>query len=257
MWEPLMRHLAPHFRVWAFDLLGFGDTQIAMTDPIVCTVETHTQLLLDAIAALKIQPYAIIGHSMGGTLTLKLALKLASQAPTSLQRIGLICPVVTGQFLFNVGEVLGHPVTTQLAQQIDPVGARIWDSVKQLPGIQNIAVSPHLTGWPKRRAYEDYRKADWRAVIDGFMSLMNIHLETQISQIKLPTLIITGTYDLTVPPKDSRLAAATIPQATFFELANCHHHPTDEEPAITQKIVDLFLRDAPIVFTAEERLRLA
>lgn len=247
-----MRQLAPNFRVWAFDLLGFGDTQIAITDPIVCTVETHTNLLLEAIAKLKIQPYAIVGHSMGGTLTLKLAL----QAPASLQRIGLICPVVTGHFLFNVGEVLGHPVTSQLAQQVDPMGARIWDSVKQLPGMQLIAVSPHLTGWPKRRAFEDYRKADWRAVIDGFMSLMNIHLETQISQIKLPTLIITGSYDLTVPPKDSRIAAATIPQTTFFELANCHHHPTDEEPALTQRIVEQFLRELPLVLTEAERLRL-
>src|SRR6266852_3962046 len=65
MWEGTMEHLTPYFRVWAIDLIGFGDSWSG--DPArVLTIDDQTRFVVAFCKAVGIRLYAGIGHSMGG-----------------------------------------------------------------------------------------------------------------------------------------------------------------------------------------------
>ena len=92
MWLELMRTLGHQYRFWAVDLCGFGESSLPDGD---CTLdmEMHTATLVQFCRAHDIHPHAIIGHSMGGLL----ALKLAAEHPDLAERLVLMSPVVTGR----------------------------------------------------------------------------------------------------------------------------------------------------------------
>jgi pimeloyl-ACP methyl ester carboxylesterase len=236
MWEDLMRHLSPHYRLWAVDLLGFGDS-FTRHEGMELTVDAHKSLLAELCSHLQLKPYAVIGHSMGGAIAIKMAL----DHPELMEKVGLVCPVVTGTFHLNVGQLLGQPLAQKVTANLHSVGAKVWSSVKTLP-IPNVFIAPpYLKGEAMRRSLEDFRKASWPATFAGLRSMMGIHLEDHLHKIDKPTLIITGTYDITVPPSDSRVAAQKIKDSIFLEYSNCHHQPYDEEPAHFNDVVGQFL----------------
>jgi pimeloyl-ACP methyl ester carboxylesterase len=232
MWEEAMRCLAPYYRVWALDLLGFGESRTS-DDNIVLSVDQHVSLIVDFIKQMDIQPYAVIGHSMGGAITIKLALNY----PTLMQRLVLVCPVVTGYLHFNLGVLLSQTAT----QKLMAASGRWWPTFQTL-GASTLFVAPsYLHTEANRRSIEDFRRATWQATYDGLTSLATIRLDKELHQISMPTMVITGSQDLTVPPSDSRLAAKLIPNATLLEYATCHHQPPDEETEHFNKTLLHFL----------------
>lgn len=221
MWEESMRRLAPHYRVWAIDLLGFGESRTTEAD-LVLDVDRHVELVKAFLRHLNIQPYAVMGHSMGGAIAIKLALHI----PALMRRLVLVCPVVTGYLHFNIGTLIRNEMT----QRLMAAGGRWWPALQTMPG-SNLFVAPlYLPNEANRRTLEDFRRATWQATYGGLTSLAAIRLDQHLHTIAVPTLVITGSQDLTVPPSDSRLAARLIPDSTFLEYSNCHHQPTDEEP---------------------------
>jgi pimeloyl-ACP methyl ester carboxylesterase len=221
MWDDTIRYLAPHYRVWALDLIGFGDSRTGDPD-IDLSVSAHVRLIVEFCRHQKIEPHAIVGHSMGGSISIK----LATEHPNLLQRLVLVCPVVTGLLHLNMGTVLGQPFT----QRMLSAGEKWWNTIQTMPATQLFVAPPYLHREAIRRSVEDYRKATWRGAFGGIASVVNIHLEKVLPSITVPTLVVTGSQDLTVPPADSRLAARLISNSTLLEYANCHHQPPDEEP---------------------------
>ncbi|MBX3086677.1 MAG: alpha/beta hydrolase [Anaerolineae bacterium] len=219
MWDETMRCLAPHYRVWAIDLLGFGDSRT--TEDMPLTVDRHVDLIVTFCQQLGLHPYAVVGHSMGGSIAIKLALDY----PTLMQRLVLVCPVVTGNLHFNVGTLIGKAAT----QRLMAVGEKWWPALQTMPGSNLFVAPPYLNSDAIRRSIEDFRRATWQATYNGLTSLATIRLDRFLHQIAISTLVVTGSQDLTVPPSDSRLAAKIIPDSTLLEYSNCHHQPTDEE----------------------------
>lgn len=235
MWEALMAYLAPQYRVWAPDLIGFGDSWA--DDPTrVLTVEDQTRLAVVFCKAVGIRPYAAIGHSMGGAIILKLALDY----PELLDRLVLVCPVVSGKIGWNLDVLL----TTPVGQTMLAFGQYVWGTVTQFSPMSFFVAPPYLTREVVQRTVEDFQKAAWGATYGGLNSLLNIRLDRRLHEIDKPTLIITGTHDLTVPPAEGRLAAALIRGARLIELTGCHHQVPDEEPERFHAAIAEFLAAA-------------
>jgi pimeloyl-ACP methyl ester carboxylesterase len=221
MWDDTLRRLAPYYRLWALDLLGFGDSRTTDTG-MTLNIDAHVQLVRDFCQQMGIQPYAVVGHSMGGSISIK----LAADYPNFMERLALVCPVVTGKLHLNVGTLIG----TGFAQRVMAVGEKLWPTLQTLPTTYLFVVPPYLHTDVMRRSIGDFRRSTWQAAYDGITSLAEIHLDQHLHKISVPTLVITGSQDLTVPPSDSRLAAKLIAGSTFLEYSNCHHQPPDEEP---------------------------
>ncbi|HZM83179.1 MAG TPA: alpha/beta hydrolase [Candidatus Limnocylindrales bacterium] len=99
-WEPLLRHLPPHWRIIAPDLRGFGHTQTVPVDATRGLSDFSEDLLalLDApgVFAPRVRP-TVVGHSMGGGI----AMRLLVDAPDRLAALVLEAPL--SPYGFGVG----------------------------------------------------------------------------------------------------------------------------------------------------------
>lgn len=232
MWQSVMEHLAPHFRLWALDLSGFGDSYTDDPD-LELSVDEQVNFVIDFCHAMKIRPNTILGHSMGGAITLRLALDY----PDLMERLVLVCPVVTGQFNWNMTKLITNP----LGRRVVELGERIWPPARYFP-LTSLLIAPwYLSGDAAMRTVEDYERTTWKAAYHGLMSLCDIRLDRHLHTIRKPSLVITGVHDFTVPPRDARLAARAIRGAKLVEMTTCHHQPPDEEPERFNHLLEQFL----------------
>ena len=88
-WNFNQTELSGLFRTLAFDLPGHGGSSLQISEGSV--TELANELLL-AIEKKKFGPVHLVGHSLGGAITLMMALK----KPKFIKTISLICPVYSG-----------------------------------------------------------------------------------------------------------------------------------------------------------------
>jgi pimeloyl-ACP methyl ester carboxylesterase len=233
MWESVMADLAPEFRVWAIDLIGFGDSRTD-DETRILTVDDQTRFTVAFCQAVGIQPHAVVGHSMGGAIALKMGLDF----PELVNKLVLVCSVVTGRVGWNLDSLLA----TSVAKSMLGFGQYVWPTVRQTLPMSYLVAPGYLTRPAAQRTVEDFQKATWSASFGGLLSLLNIRLDKRLHELNKPTLIITGSGDLTVPPTESQLAARLIPGSELLELSTCHHQVPDEDPATFNRTVGEFLR---------------
>ncbi len=232
MWEAVMEHLSPFYRLWAIDLMGFGDSRTDDSTRIL-TVDDQVRLSVAFCKAAGIRPEAIVGHSMGGAISIKLALN----SPEFFDKLILVCPVVTGHFFWNIDQLLGTPV----GKTVLTFGQYAWSYITQAPQTSVFVAPTYLRQECAQRAIDDFKKATWTASYGGLLSMIDIGLDAHLHKIAKPTLIISGAHDLTVPPNDSRIAAQLIPGAQHVEMSECHHQPYDEQPDAVHEAIGRFL----------------
>lgn len=86
-WVPSMQQLAMKYRTYALDLWGYGDSS---KDAARLSVDAQVQLLADFMDKLGIPKAAFIGHSLGGAVMVRYALR----NPSRVARIMVISPPV-------------------------------------------------------------------------------------------------------------------------------------------------------------------
>ncbi len=229
-----MRDLQPMARLWALDLYGFGESPRPLEGPMP-DVDLHTQMVADFCDQHNIRPAAIIGHSMGGMLTLKLALA----RPDLARNLVLLSAVVTGRY--------GHPINLNKLVASDWGNFAIAKSkplwmLAQSDWMAALLSTPwYMSEADKRRTMEDFQRTSWQAAIFALLSIARENLEQQLATLANPALIIVGAKDFTVPPDESRLAAQLLSDSRLVELPNSHHHPLEEEPERVIPAVRQFL----------------
>src|SRR5450759_3180891 len=95
VWQDVMIDLAEnaHYRVYALDFWGFGESAKANTPPF--KVQSYVQMVDQFMEILGIERAPILGHSMGGTVALQLELDY----PGRVTRVGAIGAPIVGSSL--------------------------------------------------------------------------------------------------------------------------------------------------------------
>lgn len=89
-WDHLRPLLAPHARVIALDLPGFGSSEAPDPSRYRYTFDGFADSITDVVAALGLGPVSIAGRGMGGAV----ALTLAASHPDLVERVVLVAPHV-------------------------------------------------------------------------------------------------------------------------------------------------------------------
>lgn len=213
------RHLIPllctQYRVIALDLPGQGFTRLGGQSR--CGVDAMAQ----DIAALAVQegwhPFAIIGHSAGAAI----ALRLAEQMPTAAV-IGINAALggfegVAGWLFPVMARLLARmPMVPQLFSKL----AGTPRQVHQLLSSTGSQIEPageaqylHLMRQSNHVAATLAMMAQWD--LDGLLR--------RLPQQTRPCLLITATADRAVPPAVSQRAAARMAQARWINLPRFGH----------------------------------
>jgi pimeloyl-ACP methyl ester carboxylesterase len=240
MWSRLSDALAHEVRCWSVDLCGFGESPLPDGEDCSLSMELHAAMLIEFCETHNIRPKAIIGHSMGGML----ALKLAAMRPDLAQRLVLMSPVVTGRFgrFIELNRVIVSAIGQAALARSKPIWSLFQSDLMDI--FTPMLMMPWFTHSEAAvRIRQDFKRTSWQAATYAIESIARENMEPYLDQITQPTLIIVGSRDTTVPPREGQLAANRLPNGRLLKLPAVYHQPLDEMPDTVIAAVHDFLSE--------------
>ena len=230
VWVRQFTALADRHRVIAIDQRGHG-LSVAGDDGY--TFDRLAQDLLDVLEGLAVGHAVLVGHSMGGMVSLTAALAdpgrlakhvagLVLMGTTAGPTTGLpLWPVVTGPMAALTGRSLALAERRGWGlfpgEDLASWTTRVAFGTKPTPLDQELTRSLTLAMSPS-------------AMADLLVSLVGFDVRARLGEIMLPTRIVVGSRDLLLPPFHSRRIAAAIPHAVLQVLPGCGHMVMLERP---------------------------
>ena len=206
-WEPLLEPLADDFRVLFYDNRGIGDSDIP-PGPY-----TARQLAEDAAAVLDaagVERADVVGTSLGGMAAQELALGF----PARVRRLVLACTTPGG---LSSHAMPKQTVDLMLAAptMAPEVALRRFVENALAPGAPEELVD-RIYGL---RLANPFDPNGWQAQAAAGMGFDALD---RISEIQVPTLVVTGTEDVVVDPRNSELLVERIPAARLERVPGGH-----------------------------------
>lgn len=238
------RDLAPlvaqKYHVVALDLPGQGYTQLGARHR--SSLMSTTQDIVSLCAQEGWQPEALIGHSAGGALALRLSQHLLSPQGHVPKVVGI------NPALDNFKGLAGvlFPVLAKLLAAV-PFTAQLFSSASASPG--RIAALMRSTGSDLdaqglsyyQKLISDRNHADATLMMMAQWSLDD--LVRDLPAITAQTLFIVGDKDATVPPVVSERAATMLADARVIHLEHLGHLAHEEAPTQVAELIQTFLAD--------------
>ncbi|HEX8139650.1 MAG TPA: alpha/beta hydrolase [Pyrinomonadaceae bacterium] len=232
LWFKQMEALARKFRVIVFDPRGIG--QSADTgEPF--TIEMLADDLAGLLGALGIEWAHVLGASFGGFVAQEFAIKY----PQMTRSLVLCCTSSGGaRHLLPSASALQALATveglnTEERTRKDLLRAFAPEFVSERPGEVEAFIARRLRHPVKDWAH--FAQLQAAAAFDA---------SERISEIKAPTLVLTGDEDEIVPPGNSLYLAAQIPQARLVRVAGGSHMFFVEQPEKFNRAVIDFIEQA-------------
>jgi pimeloyl-ACP methyl ester carboxylesterase len=226
--KKLMPALTKNYVVIALDLPGFGQSEKSIT--FVYRLCNYGQLLIDFLDKLNIQNAVLIGHSMGG----QISLHAAKKAPDRIDKLILLgcCSYVkkANQSLIMCSYL---PLFTW--------GVRSWIKSKDVK--KNLLSVLHDSALVTEELIEGYQKPiSEAAFIDSLIRLLR-HREGDMTSLELqeisqPVLMIWGKEDKVMPVKTGYRLKQDLQNAQLIVYEKCGHLLMEEKPdEISEEII--------------------
>lgn len=230
-WPAEIRRLAGQ-RVLALDLPGHGRSLGVAQQ----SIHAYTEQIMDFLAALGLYQAVFVGHSMGGTI----ALDIAIHHPDQVAGLGLID---TGAYLgIEPGflENLSNPLTI-------PIGLSHFSSRAFGPQASPALVDQCMAVMKETRA----------SVLHGdFRACAAIDLREQVTNITAPAWVIVGSEDRLTPLSYAHFLAGRIPAARLQIISGAGHMAFLEQPGKVAQGLQQFLSAISAARFAAARVRL-
>jgi pimeloyl-ACP methyl ester carboxylesterase len=244
-WREVMTPLGDYGLVIAYDRPAFGLTErpLEWEGESLYSQENNIALLLGLMDAKNIEQAVLVGNSAGGTLATAFAL-------TYPERVLALIEVDAAIYQTRPESViLDWLLNTPQVNHIGPLIARRLGGSQGQAFIQSAWHDPSkLEANPQILAgYQTPLNADnWdRALWEHTKATDPPGLDQRLSEITVPTLVISGDDDQIVPVENSIRLAEDIPGAELIILENCGHLPQEECPESFLNAIQDFL--APIL----------
>jgi len=246
-WQPQIPPLVQAgFRALAVDLPGFGGSTTWCGREGPAGMDRLATPVLRLLDALELEQVALVGLSMGGAVTLQLAL----DHPERVERM-----ILANTFARLVGGAAG----AISAARANPAGLRLWPYylyryllVQTLGlGVQASAVSrrlfPQPAGLPQRVSFvAQVLQADPAAYRATMRLLARFNVEPRLNRIDprlaARTLVVTAAEDTIVAPAVQHRLAQGLPGARHIIIPSAGHAVTAEQPQAFNHIMIEFLK---------------
>lgn len=233
LWQSLMERLAAHHRCIALDLLGFGGSS---KPRLKYTIWHQTAFLGEFIAALGLTNVRLIGHSYGGWTGAAFAVDQADVNPSVLSQLILIAPAgirddsFVGRYNYMRPILWETPVVDWVLAGLKPI-AKVTGQEKTY---EQVAMARREFGkQPVAKSFivDRLRPED---AIDT--------VEKDIHKINVPTLVVAGAQDTTIPLWHCETYGQVIPGARFEVLPEAEHDLIQTECDRIATLINQFLQ---------------
>ena len=225
-WEPVADPLAEEFRVLLYDNRGIGESDVPPGPYTALQLAEDAAAVLDAAG---LERAHVAGTSLGGMAAQELAISF----PERVERLVLACT--------TPGGLASYPMPQQTVELM--LAAPALPREEALRRFVGNALSP---GAPDAlvdritalRLENPFDPAGWHAQAAAGATFDALE---RLGRIEAPTLVVTGTEDVVVDPRNSELLAERIPDARLERVPGGHLFFW-EDPQQFLNLVKEFLR---------------
>ena len=221
IWEPMLAHLPPRFRLLRYDTAGHGLSDLAGTRAMA----EHGADLLALMDEVGIDTATVVGLSVGGLI----AQALYKAAPGRVERI-VFCDTA-------------HKIGTD----------DIWN--ERIALIENGGMAGAANATLERWFTPAFREGQttfplWREMllrtpVDGYCdlarSIRDADFTGDCAAIDVPALCICGENDGSTPPALMQEFVSMLPRGSYAEVKDCGHIPCVEQPKNLAELIEEFL----------------
>jgi pimeloyl-ACP methyl ester carboxylesterase len=239
-WQWVMPTLARTHRVYVPDLPGSGGS---IKPDVDYSPAFFTQFLSAFLDALAVERAAVVGNSLGGLVSLRLALS----EPSRVSALGLVA---------SAG--LGREVTYALRSLALPGYGRLavaWG--KRPPGAAQRALGRSTLLFarpqsvPLKWLKEQYRLARLPGFLEAQLATVRAQvgikgqrevLVDRLAQLEVPTILVWGTRDRVLPYSQAKEAVSRLQGGSLELISDCGHSPHVEQPERFVSALGRFLK---------------
>lgn len=242
-WRPLIAFFGDDYHIFAFDLLGHGDS-----DKPDEGYGTHRQtwLIKQAVESLGITPAVYVGHSMGGIFSTYMAVRW----PEHVSRLILYDTPLPDSPRKNLKMIVRYaplkrslmfmPLILPFILRLIYVSIPFFRTTMRLALITwRIPYHTHLLN------HEYMAEAERHSPYALFENAQSVVLKTnlikELQRLNVPTLIIVGDNDLMVPVVEARQYVNLIHNAELVVVPNAGHVSLLDNPEVFNSAVKSFL----------------
>jgi pimeloyl-ACP methyl ester carboxylesterase len=209
-WWPSMQSLSTHYRTFALDLWGFGDSS---KDPSAYHLDAYATMLDEFVEKLGIaRPVTLVGHALGAAA----ALRYASAHPAAVSRLAAVALPLSGAHLNS--------------RLLDADPAALLGRVLK-------ASHPEVEG--------ELRKTDAGAIHASAAELNSLDFGPALSEPPVPLLLVYGSADALVLSPNSHIAgepaAGAGENCAVITLEASHFPMLEDAPRFNRLLLD-FIR---------------
>ena len=225
-----MAYLGAFYRTYALDFWGFGESGKKRE---TYAVSDFVSLVNQFMEQLGIVHAPLVGHSMGGTVSLSVAIRY----PERVSKVVVVGSPMVGSSLAPLLKLAGmRPIAFMLFNMMGVfrTGMRMY--------------SPFICKDPRFPEMMDRDLS--RTTVESFLlsiaSLRRTDLTPMLSQIKVPAMGMYGDKDVIVHPQQWQPMQKGIPHSVIERFPVAGHFPMLEEPTVfSQKLKNFLDQDSP------------
>ena len=214
LWQETMEYLGRYYRTYALDFWGFGESGKKRD---TYAVQDFVSLVDQFMERLGIAQAPLVGHSMGGTVSLSVAI----QYPQRVRKVVVVGSPIVGSSLSFLLKLFGRR----------PIAHVVYHNLWALKlGFRLLAPyyskDPRWYGMMKR----DLSGITLESFLTSIATLRQTDLRPLISQVKVPAMGMYGNKDIVVDPDQWQPMQAGIPHARIERFLNAGHFIMLDEP---------------------------
>lgn len=225
-----MGYLGAFYRTYALDFWGFGESGKKRE---TYAVSDFVSLVDQFMEQLGIVHAPLVGHSMGGTVSLSVAIKY----PERVSKVAVVGSPMVGSSLAPLLKIAGNrPIAFMLFNMMSVfrTGMRMY--------------SPFICRDPRfpEMMDRDLSRTTVESFLRSIASLRRTDLTPMLPQIKVPAMGFYGDKDVIVHPQQWQPMLTGIPHAIIQRFPTSGHFPMLEEPTVFSQKLKAFLdQDIP------------
>jgi pimeloyl-ACP methyl ester carboxylesterase len=255
-WESVQTKLAQRFTVIAPDLLGHGKSDKPRAD---YSVAAYANGMRDLLAVLDIERVTIIGHSLGGGVTMQ----FAYQYPQLVERIVLVGSGGVTKDVHFALRLASLPLGSEALALLRMPGALLALQMlgravgmalgstrfgRDLPDVLRV-----LAELPEPTASSAFSRT-LRAVVDWRGQVVTMLDRCYLTQ-SVPVQLIWGEDDSVIPVSHAKMAHAAMPGSLLEIFSKSGHFPFHDYPDRFVEVVERFIDSTEPAAYDQELLR--
>ncbi|MBA4366641.1 MAG: hypothetical protein C0403_03265 [Desulfobacterium sp.] len=244
-WKNVVDIVDDSFHVITFDLPGFGRSE---KKDLIYSIEKYSSFLNWFIGTYTKKPISIVGHSLGGAISLY----YAGTYPKGLDRLIIVdVPGILHRSAYFNSFVRLSPSAKNNSSN-SPLNFLENVAGTSIKNVDSILMPDNFKEFLNSDIIQNKTKEKDARTVAG-ISLLDTDYSEIIANISTPTNIIWGENDSIAPIRTGRLLSGSIPISTLSIIPNGSHSPMFTEPAEFNKILlsclngstSIAIKDAP------------